>query len=132
MKTIKKYVLIIVSLALFSCGSAVKFPISSVTPAADISAKKKTDSNNNFVLEIIARNLASADRLNPPGKVYSVWVVNKQNEVMNVGQMDIKNAQKSTFKTATPFDFDEVFITVEDQGDLKYPAGMEIARTKIK
>jgi hypothetical protein len=51
---------------------------------------------------------------------------------MNVGQMNVENAKKSTFKTATPFDFDEVFITVEEQGDLKFPSGTEIARTKIK
>jgi hypothetical protein len=35
------------------------------------------------------------------------------------------------FKTVTPFDFDEVFITIENQGDSNYPLGVEIARTKI-
>lgn len=51
--------------------------------------------------------------------------------IKNVGQLIIKNAKKSTFKTVTPFDFSEVFITVEDQGNLMSPSGAEISRTKM-
>jgi hypothetical protein len=45
--------------------------------------------------------------------------------------LNVENAKKTVFKTVTPFDFDEVFITLENQGDLNYPLGVEIARTKI-
>jgi hypothetical protein len=113
------------------CATYTKFPVSKVTPAADISAKKKINSQKNFSLEIIANNLADANRLNPPGNNYSVWIVTKSHGIKNVGQLNVENAEKTVFKTVTPFDFDEVFITIENQGDSNYPLGVEIARTKI-
>ena len=131
MKTLNYLLTLLFVLTLSSCATTSKFPVSSTAPAADISAKKKTDSNKNITLEITSRNLASPDRLNPSGKNYSIWIVTKEYGVKNAGQLMIKNAKKSTFKTTTPFDFDEIFITVENQGDLKYPTGTEISRTKI-
>jgi hypothetical protein len=117
----------------FFCGCAtfVKFPVSNITPAADISAKKKINSQKNYTLEIIANNLASANRLNPPGHNYSVWIITKEHGIKNVGQLNVVNAKKTIFKTITAFDFSEIFITVENQGDLNAPSGIEITRTKI-
>ena len=114
-----------------SCATTAKFPVSSVVPAAEISAKKSTDDNKNNTLEIKARNLASPDRLVPAGTNYSIWVVSKGQGTKNVGQLLVKNGNKATFKTTTAFDFDEVFITVENQSDLTYPTGVEISRTKF-
>ncbi len=131
MKKLNQILTVLFVLTLTSCATTAKFPVSSTAPAADISAKKKTDSHRNITLEITARNLASPDRLNPAGNNYSVWIVTKEYDVKNVGQLMIRNAKKSSFKTTTPFDFNEIFITVENQGDLKYPTGTEISRTKI-
>jgi len=131
MKAIKPLLILAAILILNACATTAQFPISNLVPAADIIAKKTTDSNKNIILTITAQNLASANRLNPSGNNYSVWIVTKEDEIKNVGRLIIKNAKKSTFKTATPFDFDEVFITVENQGDLKSPTGREISRTKI-
>ena len=131
MKTYTYFLTIIFLLTLTSCATTAKFPVSSIAPAADISAKKKTDSNKNITLEVTARHLTSPDRLNPPGNKYSIWIVTKEHGVKNVGQLMIKNAKKSSFKTLTPFEFNQIFITVENQGDLLYPSGREISRTKI-
>ena len=131
MKKLNQIFTVLFVLILTSCATTVKFPVSSTAPAADISAKKKTDNHKNITLEITARNFASPDRLNPAGNNYSVWVVTKEYGVKNVGQLIIRNSKKSIFKTTTPFDFNEIFITVENQGDLKYPTGTEISRTKI-
>lgn len=131
MNTIKTLFIAFSILTLSSCATTAKFPISSLVPAADISAKKKTDSHKNITLEITAENLASPNRLNPSGNNYSIWIVAEDNAIKNVGQLIVKNARKSVFKTVTPFDFKEVFITVENQGDLKAPTGKEISRTKI-
>jgi hypothetical protein len=122
---------LVLSLSLASCATTAKFPISSIVPAAEITAKKKTDSNKNNTLEITARNLASPDRLVPSGTNYSIWVVSKGQGTKNVGQLLVSNGDKATFKTTTAFDFDEVFITVENQSDLTYPSGAEISRTKF-
>lgn len=122
---------LVLTLSLASCATTAKFPVSSVVPAAEISAKKSTDANKNSTLEITARNLASPDRLVPAGTNYSIWVVSKGQGTKNVGQLLVKNGDKANFKTTTAFDFDEVFITVENQSDLTYPTGVEISRTKF-
>jgi len=133
MKTIiNLFIITGIILLINSCSTPLTvFPISKITPAAQITAEKSVDEQQNFVLEIIARNLASADRLNPPGNNYSVWIVTSSYRVKNVGQLIIENAEKGSFKTSTPFDFHQVFITVEDQPDLHYPVGVEISRTRI-
>jgi hypothetical protein len=131
MKTIKNLLTIVLITLLSSCATKAEFPTSSVVPAATITAKKKMDKQKNIVLEINTKNLASADRLNPPGNNYSIWVVTKEYGVKNVGQLNVDNAEKTSFETVTPFDFNEVFITVENHGDLQYPEGVEIARTKL-
>lgn len=131
MKLFNYFFVLTLFVAFASCATTAKFPVSSVVPAAEITAKKKTDDNKNNTLEITARNLASPDRLIPAGTNYSVWVVSKGHGTKNVGQLLVSNGDKATFKTTTAFDFDEVFITVENQSDLTYPTGVEISRTKF-
>ena len=131
MKILKQLLFLLFIALINSCASNAKFPISNVVPAAVISAKKKIDSQNNFNIEITAQNLASADRLDPAGNNYSIWISTKDHGVKNIGQLNVENAKKTTFKTVTPFDFNEIFIIVENKGDLEYPEGVEIARTKI-
>jgi hypothetical protein len=131
MKLFNYFFVLTLFVAFVSCATTAKFPVSSVVPAAEITAKKKTDDNKNNTLEITARNLASPDRLVPAGSNYSIWVVSKGQGTKNVGQLLVKNGNKATFKTTTAFDFDEVFITVENQSDLTYPTGIEISRTKF-
>jgi hypothetical protein len=65
MKTIKHLIAVSLIVLLSSYGSTTKFPTSNITPAAEIVAKTKTDKNKNTVIEVIAKNLASADRLSP-------------------------------------------------------------------
>ncbi|MDZ7648315.1 MAG: hypothetical protein U5K54_14645 [Cytophagales bacterium] len=129
MITIKRLLFGIVVLLLTSCASTVKFPISSVTPAAEITAKMTQDKHKNFVIEVTAYNMASADRLDPPKNNYIVWIVSENNGTMNIGQLTIKNGEKSYLKTSTPFKVKEIFITAEDESDISYPSGTEISRT---
>lgn len=131
MKTFKTLMVLVLAAFLTSCGSTAVFPVSSIAPAADIVAKKSKDNNNNSVLEITAKNLASPDRLEPAGSLYSVWIVTKERGIKNVGQLNVKNAKKLTYKTSFPFEFDEVFITVEKEANLTHPTGAEVSRTKI-
>lgn len=127
----KNSLAIVLIALLSSCATQIKFPTSSVVPAATISAKKSVDKQKNISLEITAENLASAERLDPPGNNYSIWIVTKDHEVKNLGQLNIENAKKTVYTVVTPYDFDEIFITVEDQGDLDYPRGVEISRIKF-
>ena len=129
MKTIKSLVIIGVAALMTSCASTAKFPVSSTVPAAEITANKKQDKNNNYVIELTAKNLADASRLNPQMNNYSVWIVEDNGATKNVGQLSNKNAKKVVLKTVTPFNVKEIFITAEEQGNLTYPSGVEISRT---
>lgn len=129
MKTIKNLVFISVVALMTSCASTAKFPVSSAVPAADITVKKKQDKNNNYVIEVTARNLAEPSRLSPSNNNYSVWIVAENGSIKNLGQLVNKNAKKAVLETSTPFDVREIFITVEEQGNVNYPSGMEISRT---
>ncbi len=131
MKTLKSLFFGAVVLFLASCATTAKFPVSSVTPAAEITAKIKQDKNKNYVIEVIARNMASADRLTPPKNNYIVWIVTENNGTKNIGQLLSENAKKSQLKTVTPYYVTEIFITAEDQADISFPYGIEISRTSF-
>ncbi len=123
---------IIVLIILFSsCGSTTKFPVSSIVPAAEISVKKKQDKQNNYVIELVAENLAQASRVDPGKNNYSVWIRTENGEIKNLGQLRNKNAEKAVLNTSTPFEPKEIFITAEEQANLNAPQGIEIARYKF-
>ena len=125
--------ILFVALVLFftSCVTTAKFPVSSVTPTADIVAKIKNDKNGNSIIEIKAKNLAAADRLTPPKDAYIVWINTDSEGVRNIGRLINNNAKTTVLKTLTPFQFGEIFITAEDSDDISYPSGVEISRVKL-
>ena len=120
------------SLLSISCANTAKFPVSTVTPAAEISATKTQDRNNNYIIEVSTKNMASADRLTPAMNNYSVWLVTEKDGTKNIGQLDNKNSRNGSLKATTPFNGTEIFITAEAKGDNTYPSGVEIARTSFK
>lgn len=128
MKTLKLLSIALIMMLVSSCAAKMHFPVSSAAPAADITLSKKLDKNNNYEINLTAKNLAAVDRLSPSKTTYVVWLVTTTGEIKNVGQLSVENAQKSTLKTVTSFDFNEVFITAEEQGDVLAPAGIEITR----
>ena len=117
---------------LAGCATSAKFPISTVAPAAVITAKKTVDKNKNYVVELVALNLTSPERLNPPKDHYNVWIVTEQNEYKNLGQIMNANAKKVVFRTLTPFNPKEIILTAEDEGNRPMPTGIEIARTSFE
>lgn len=131
MKTIKHLIAASLIVLLSSCGSTAKFPTSNITPAAEIVAKTKTDKNKNTVIEVIAKNLASADRLDPPKESYVVWITTEDNGTKNIGLLNSKNGSKAVLKTSTPFKVREIYITAEGAGNISYPSGIEISRTSF-
>jgi len=132
-KTMKNaYLSLALMLLLTSCVSIIKFPVSSVIPTAEITAQVKQDKKNNYVINITANYLASAQRLSPPKTTYVVWMVTKENSTANIGQFNGENAKKATLNTLTPFQPVELFITAENEGDLTSPNGPEISRVIIR
>jgi hypothetical protein len=133
MNEMKKIILSVLLVFLMtSCATIAKFPVSNVSPAAEITAKIKKDKQNNYEITIIANYLASAERLSPPKNTYVIWVVTKQSGITNSGQLKNENAKKNTLKTLTSFEPLEIFITAEDEGTVTYPTGVEISRAVLK
>jgi hypothetical protein len=114
-----------------SCASTTKFPVSQLVPAAEITAKVTKENQNTFLVAINANDLANAQRLTPPKSVYVVWVVTRENNIKNVGLLNVENSQHASLKTVTPFEPFEVFITAENEGAISYPSGPEVARVNV-
>jgi len=127
----KSIVLSVLMFVITSCATVVKFPVSTVEPAADITAKIKKNNQNNYVIEVTANYLASVERLSPPKKMYVVWLVTSENGINNIGQMKNDNAQKMKLQTLTSFEPKEIFVTAEDEANITLPSGIEISRAFI-
>jgi Flp pilus assembly protein CpaB len=132
MKKIQNVLLLAMALFVSACASSVKFPVSGIAPAAEITATKKADKNGNNKIAITANNLASAERLSPAQDVYVAWIVTKSEGIKSIGRLTNKNAKKATLETSTPFDFNEIFITAQGKDNITYPSGVEISRVKFK
>jgi hypothetical protein len=128
MKAFKIISVAVIMMLVSSCAAKMHFPVSSVAPAADITLTRKIDKNNNFGINLTATNLAAVDRLAPYKSTYVLWIVTTTGEIKNAGQLKVKNAKKATLKTVTSFDFNEAFITAEEDGSVPAPAGLEISR----
>lgn len=122
---------IAIMLIAVSCSSVTKFPVSDITPAATITANTKQDKNENYMISVAANDLAAPDRLNPPQKVYVVWIQTKDNVSKNIGQLKNKNAKKASLETVSSFEPKDIFITAEEKGDASYPEGIEITRVSV-
>lgn len=114
-----------------SCANATKFPISSVTPAADIVALRSHDSNGNTMLRITAKNLAAVDRIASPKKAYVVWIVTEREGSRNIGKLMNRNSKTAKMETLIPNYSTEVYITAEEDGEAITPTGIEISRIKF-
>jgi hypothetical protein len=131
MKTLKTLAILLLVFLMSSCAISTRFPVSRVTPAADIVLRKSHDHNGNVVIKITAKNLASVDRIDPHEKVYVVWIVTEKDGTRNIGALKNRNVQTIDLETLTPFKFTEVFITTENHVDVSYPSGIEISRIRF-
>lgn len=128
MKTLKIISLILITVLLASCASTSNFPVSSLVPAADITAKFQKIGKGNYMVTITANNLAASERLNPAKQAYVIWAVSDFGNIRNVGNFVQKNAVKATYKASFPYKPKEIFITAEDDEGICLPNGIEITR----
>jgi hypothetical protein len=124
---------LIMALSFASCGKNIAFQNSSVVPAAEGKVSVKKDSNKNYSIGIKLSNLAEVNRLQPSKNVYVVWMETENSVVKNIGQIKsdtgfMSSKLKATFETVTSFEPSKIFITAEDNADVKYP-GMQLILT---
>ncbi len=143
MNHIRKSIISIISIAfaLFiifsfsSCARKMTFGVSPVVPAAKGTVKIKKSKNNNYVLDVNVTNLAQPERLNPPREVYVVWMESKRNAERNIGMIKsstglFSNTLKGEMKATSTSKPTGVFITAEDNGNVRYPGSQVVLRTK--
>lgn len=131
MDKLKFIVIIGVFVLMVSCGKTIKFPVSDVVPAADITAKITKEGEPNYLVTIVAKNLAAPERLQTAKKIYVIWAISEAGVVRNTGHFMHENAKKATYKASFPYQPIEVFITAENEQDNCTPAGIEITRVKL-
>lgn len=129
----KKFVSLSVIMALMlgfsSCARKIAFPVSSIAPAAHAVAKIKQDKNNNYQIDLTANYLADPQRLDPPMNVYVVWMATDDNRIINMGQLVSQASRKASLSVVTSFIPVQLFITAEDDSNVKLPSRTEIFRT---
>lgn len=131
MKLFKSLFLAIIIVSLASCATAVKFPISEVVPAAEISIETKKIGDYNYMIILKMINLSSPQRLTPPQKFYVIWAVSKTGLIRNIGYFMNENVETIKYEASFPYIPSEVFITGEENEELQLPNGIEISRIKL-
>jgi len=116
-----------------SCAKKVTFLNSSVVPAAQGTVKVKKDSNKNYHIQITMSNLAQPDRLQPPKKIYVIWMESENNMTKNIGQINsssgvFSNKLKGSFQTVSSSRPTRIFISAEDDAEVQNP-GTQIVLT---
>ena len=127
-------VMLLIAFMLPSCARKMSFQTSTVVPAAEGTVKVKKDKNKNYNINLSVIRLADPSRLDPPKKVYIVWMNTQQNGTKEVGQLKtssslLSKTMKSSLKTSVPYQPASFFITAEDDADLHSPSGLVVLRT---
>lgn len=111
-----------------SCAKSYKFPVSTITPASEMTVEKKKDKNNNYNICVKAKNLANPERLSPSKKMYIVWYTGVDNTLKKAGLLNAKNGGKTKLETVSATDIKNIFVTAENDAEVTYPSATEISR----
>ena len=127
-------ILLLIPFMLPSCARKMSFETSNVVPAAEGSVKVKKNKNKNYDINLSVIRLADPSRLDPPKKVYIVWMNTERNGTKEVGQLNtssslLSKTMKSSLKTSVPFQPTGFFITAEDDADMHSPSGQVVLKT---
>jgi hypothetical protein len=132
MNTVKKYLLILttfiaIALVASSCSTVKKkFLNSSVVPAAEGTVLVKKDKNKNYHIKVTVDNLADPSRLQPPKKVYVLWMKSDGGNIRRLGRIETSSGMftsglKASFETVSTLKPQKIFISAEDSADITEP-----------
>jgi len=128
MKTKIHLSILITCLILSSCATTYRFPISSIAPAADGTAKFTKDKNKNYIVDVKVKYLSNADRLIPAKRLYVVWIKTDTGDIKNIGQLMSDNKNNASLSGTTSSRPVQIFVTAEDAGNSNWPSEQEIFR----
>ena len=128
----------LLGLFLLLCGIAYarKFPL---TAGASVSAARGDvdvdhDNNGNTKLKLKVEYLTPAGALTPPATAYIVWIQERGANAppQPQGQLRVDKSRKASFETVTPAKNFDLFVTAEQDPNIKVPTGPEILRATIQ
>jgi len=124
----------ILILTISGCTKKLTFQNSTVVPAARGYVKIKKDENRNYRIRLELSNLAEIKRLDPQKDSYVVWMSPSNDIPINLGRISSSGSLLSkrltvSFETVTTNKPSLVFITAENDSNVKYPTGTTILTT---
>ncbi len=129
-------ILIACSTIMTSCARKIHFNTSSVVPAAEGTIKIEKDNNGNYSVNVTVLHLAEPDKLNPPKRLYLVWLATKDHGQKNLGQLTISSGLfsktlKGSLKTVTPYEPVSIYITAEEDAAKSYPGAQVVLTAEV-
>lgn len=126
--------IVVIVLSFSSCATKANFLSSTFVPAARGGVTVSKDLNKNYQIKVKLYNLAEANRLDPPRRMYLVWMEAGRGNVKNLGQITSKtgflskslNANLKAVSSSKP---SKIFITAEDDPTIQVPMSQIILTT---
>lgn len=114
-----------------ACAPSMNFLASPVVPAATGKVHIKRDKNENYLIKVNVKNLAPADRLSPPQRVYIAWMESDRNTIKKLGLLEPNSRQlKASLTTSTVVAPSRILVTAEGSPEIQYPGGTEVLVTE--
>ncbi|HLK33390.1 MAG TPA: hypothetical protein VKT29_09885 [Terriglobales bacterium] len=123
----RRYSLLLASLlvlALAVWGQALRpMTVSPSLPAATATMGISHDTSGTTYISIEAKHLAPAEALQPPKRVYVVWVEPAGQPPQNHGVLQLNDKQVAKYTTTTHATDFTVFVTAENDPEVNQPTG---------
>lgn len=120
-----------VSLALLpSVLLAKKYSLQNATivPGAAGEVKTGKDKNGNTKFTVEVKHLAKPAELTPAKGMYVIWIQQSGGSPESQGMLKVNDKLEGKFESSTPNKVFNLWITAEDDGTVKAPAGPEVLR----
>ncbi len=117
-----------------SCSKKITFLKSNVVPAAKGYVKVNKDNNQNYSIKVVITDLADVQRVQLNKSSYVVWMKTDEGNTENLGQLRsstgfLSKQRTATLETVSPYKPVKVFVTIENEKNMRYPGGQEVLVT---
>ncbi len=113
-----------------AAAASTKFVLGSSTdiPAAQGYLKVKDTNNGNVELRLSVKHLAPPGRVVPGASVFVVWVrgLAAGTDAQNLGTLKVNSNLSGRFRSVTPMQSFDMFMTCEQSATVLYPSGPQL------
>lgn len=118
---------------LVGCASTDQHQMLSATnvPASEGTVSTARGDNDNTIVEVHVKYLASPWKVAPDAKTYVVWIQPPNGALQNVGGMDVDSNLTGILKTVTPYHAFNLTITPEPSSTVAQPTHTPVFSTIV-